>query len=188
MSDYIEWDGTEKSLNDLLIWWGSRIPWKHSPECTIPGQLHCCDGISEFESKASISGRGCAFHNPLCIDIEFSDGKSPAEDVEPGDRIYYRGHGVFELVKKPNPMPDYSNYEDHFVITGRGHMFTSGRWKMPEGYWEPWDLYGRMAMMNGHEVRIKGVEAFCSARSPSSPYRHSFGILLSEEDAEKVLS
>ena len=98
--NYVEWDGTERCLGSLLVWWGTQIPWKHSDGCQ-GDSLHCCQGEHEFQSNASIEGGTCLFHTPACvIEIKFSDGSTPAEWLNPGDRIYYRGRGRFELVKK----------------------------------------------------------------------------------------
>lgn len=75
-----------------------------------------------------------------------------------------------------------------FTIKGRGIAFAHphSRWKLPEGMWEPWDMTGHPAIVNGVEVKISGVEAFCSARGPGHPYIHSFCLLLNEEDAKKL--
>lgn len=76
--------------------------------------------------------------------------------------------------------------EDSFEIKGRGICFSSSRWKLQPGEWEPWDIRGETVLLNGVEVRVKAVEAFCSFRSPDSPYNHSFAVLISYEDAERV--
>lgn len=75
-----------------------------------------------------------------------------------------------------------------FTIKGRGVAFvrSHGKWDMPEGMWEPWDMTDHEAIINGVPVKITGVEAFCSARSPDSPYRHSFCLLVDFETAEKL--
>lgn len=79
-----------------------------------------------------------------------------------------------------------NDIEDSFKITGRGICFTSSRWKLEEGEWEPWDITGETVLLNGVEVKVTGVDAFCSMRSPESPYRQSFAVMVSEEDAERV--
>lgn len=77
------------------------------------------------------------------------------------------------------------NAHDRFEIKGRGIAF-SGNWKLQPGEWEPWDIRGETVLLNGVEVEVKGVDAFCSYRSPTQPYRHSFAVLVSYEDAEKI--
>ena len=83
-------------------------------------------------------------------------------------------------------MLQFDDPEDSFEIKGRGACFSSGKWKLPEGMWEPWDLRGETVKLAGVEVKITGVDAFCIARSPSSPYRLSFALMVSFEDGEKI--
>lgn len=103
MTDFIEWDGSEGRLEQLLIWWGTQIPWEHSPNCDGGrGSMHCCEGIYEFDSPCSIEGSSCATAHAdqrVCMQIFFSDGHEKRE-VEIGDRIYYDGAGMFRLEKK----------------------------------------------------------------------------------------
>jgi hypothetical protein len=83
-------------------------------------------------------------------------------------------------------MLEFNDPEDAFVVNGRGVCFSSGRWKLPDGMWEPGDLTGETVILAGAEVKVRGVEAFCIARSPSSPYRLPFALLVSFDDAKKV--
>lgn len=83
-------------------------------------------------------------------------------------------------------MLEFENIEDCFEITGRGICFSSRDWRLPEGMWEPWDLTGEVVKLAGVEVKITGVDAFCIARSPSSPYRLPFALMVSFEDGEKI--
>lgn len=76
--------------------------------------------------------------------------------------------------------------EHSFEFKGRGIAFSASHWRLQEGEWEPWDITGETVLLNGVEVEVRGVDAFCSARSPESPYRHPFAVLVSYEDAEKV--
>ena len=79
--------------------------------------------------------------------------------------------------------------QDSFPITGRGIAF-SGPWRLrfELGEWEPWDIRGETVLLGGVEVKVLGVDAFASPRSPESPYRHTFAVVVSEEDAERVLN
>lgn len=91
-----------------------------------------------------------------------------------------------ELRGKKDDSPLVFNHATSiFEISGRGVAF-GGNWKLPEGMWEPWDMSGHMATINSVEVKIVGIEAFASYRSPDSPYRHNFCIIVSVEDAQKL--
>lgn len=83
-------------------------------------------------------------------------------------------------------MLEFDDYEDTFDITGRCATFTSSKFVLPEGMYDPDQLRGETILLCGVEVRVIGVETFAIPRSPSSPYRHSFGLGLSFEDGEKV--
>lgn len=76
--------------------------------------------------------------------------------------------------------------DDVFEIKGRGMAYCSNKWRLPEGMWEPNDLAGETVMLAGVKVKILGVDAFCIARSPSSPYRLPFALLISYVDSERV--
>lgn len=97
MDDYIEWGGTEKCLDSLLVWWGECIPWEHSPGCT-KDSLHCCEGIYEFESCFGLQMVPLAGW-PDQFTLYFVDEGQNKVLMDIGDRIYYRGRGRFELVK-----------------------------------------------------------------------------------------
>lgn len=73
-----------------------------------------------------------------------------------------------------------------FTLKNRGVAFCNSNWKLPEGMWEPWDMTGHPATLNGVEIKIQGVDAFASGRGPDWPYRHSFCILVDFETAEKL--
>ena len=102
MDNYIEWTGTEKCLEDLLIWWGAQIPWEHSPDCDRDQRaIHCCEGISEFKSSNFI--RGASFERSSDeFMIIFGDWQGNQFPVEIGDRLHYRGLGIFELTDSEN--------------------------------------------------------------------------------------
>jgi hypothetical protein len=80
----------------------------------------------------------------------------------------------------------FDDPQDVFTINNRGVMFTSSKWTLPRGFWEPWHLTGSQVKINGVEVKVRGVEAFASMRTPDFPYEHCIGILVSPEDAERI--
>jgi len=80
----------------------------------------------------------------------------------------------------------FDDPEDSFVINDRGVCYSSGRWRLPEGMWEPWDLTGQTVLLCGKEVVVTGVDAFCINRSPDNPYRLSFAIMVDFETARKL--
>lgn len=97
--DYCEWDGTEQGLERLLIWWGTRIPWEHSPNCTESNvTMHCCAGVYDYESEAGIEGSSHGFRldEPIALYFRGSRDAEPV-DVEIGDKIVYEGEGKFRL-------------------------------------------------------------------------------------------
>lgn len=109
MTDFIEWDGTEECLYNLLLWWGTREPFVHSPGCKQePNVMHCCEGVPwsrHYAIQASTSGPDTG--KPPLIDIEFvtpEDTLVPdtaaGTPVEIGDRIHYDGDYEFRLEKK----------------------------------------------------------------------------------------
>lgn len=66
-------------------------------------------------------------------------------------------------------------------------MFTAAHWRLLPGEWEPWDLTGTFATIDGKgPVKIIGVEAFANHRSPTSPYRHPLAPMFREKDLEDV--
>lgn len=102
MTDYIEWDGTETRLYELLMWWGTRIPWEHSPECDQDEKvLDCCFGVHQYQSHYGIEASTfeTGYLGPIGP-LTFVHPDGTKESVENGDRIYYRDYGKFELVKK----------------------------------------------------------------------------------------
>jgi len=80
----------------------------------------------------------------------------------------------------------FDDPEDMFTVSNRGVAYSSVKWKLPEGMWEPWDLRGETVLLCGVEVKILAVDAFAIMRSPDHPYRHSFALLVSFEDAERI--
>ena len=50
--------------------------------------------------------------------------------------------------------------------------------QMPEDLWNPDDLKGETVLIDGEEHMVMGVETFAVQRSPSHPYRHSFGLMV----------
>lgn len=83
-------------------------------------------------------------------------------------------------------MREFNNVQDSFKINGRGTCFSSSRWKMAPGEWDPDCMVGETVLLCGTEVKIRGVDTFCIPRSPSAPYPYSFAIMVSDEDAERV--
>jgi hypothetical protein len=81
---------------------------------------------------------------------------------------------------------EFNDPEDAFPITGRGIAFSSSRWFLPEGIWEPWDLSSRTLNFEGHRLKCMGCEAFAILRSPESPYRHPLALMFKPEDLEAV--
>ncbi len=98
-SDYVEYNGTEKDLEDLLMWWGTRVPWEHSDDCDEPKSFHCCEGVFKYPSLNSLqaSDNLVYYSEPRPIPLTFGDWQGNLFEVEFGDRIYYRGEGIFEL-------------------------------------------------------------------------------------------
>lgn len=169
--DYIEWDGSEWCLEEILQRWGDHI--KKYPRSGEHVGIEC----STFSMWRK-------YPSGLVPTFRYKD--KPTE-VELGDRIYFRDYGT-GIYHSPNPgIVQLGSPEDHFTINGRGVCFSSSKFKCPPGIWEPWDLTGRPAHMNGIAVKIRGVEAFASGRGPDWPYQHSFAVLLNEEDANKIL-
>jgi hypothetical protein len=81
----------------------------------------------------------------------------------------------------------FDNAKVQFELKSRnGVAFAGPDWKLPEGMWEPWDMTGHPVTINGVETIIRGVDAFASMRSPSSPYRHGFCILVDYDTAKKL--
>lgn len=95
MSDYIEWDGTEECLEVLMVWWGTRIGWEHSPDCDGES-LCCCEGVTEYISPNTLR---CSTPPWEPLNLMFGDVNGDEAAVEIGDKICYRGEGLFELVK-----------------------------------------------------------------------------------------
>lgn len=161
IKEYEAWDGTHDGIDRILVW--------------IKGLTEKGVDVSDLRIKGSCD----LFHANCCV-LEFN-----GTPVEEGDRIVYREFTGFYLLKNPAPLA-FDDPEDAFHISDRGWCYSSSKWKLPEGFWEPWDLAGYPASINGTPVTIRGIDAFCSARSPKSPYRGSFAVLVSDEDAERI--
>lgn len=159
--EYREWDGTHEGVENILEWIGSL----HSRDVDI--------------TDLRLDGRCDCFHR-FCCTMEFN-----GVTMHAGDRIVWREFTGWYMLKNPGIL-DFDEPEDSFTIAGRGTCYSSSKWKLPEGFWEPWDLAGYQARICGTEVKIRGVDAFASPRSPSSPYSHPFALMVSDEDAEKI--
>lgn len=86
----------------------------------------------------------------------------------------------------PEELLEFNDPEDVFEVTGRGVAFSSGRWRLPESVWEPFDLRGKTVLLCGQEVKVLAVDAFAIMRSPENPYGLSFAILISTDDAKRA--
>lgn len=71
---------------------------------------------------------------------------------------------------------------DKFFITGRGMSYAIDKSQLPEDLYDPCLLRGETVSVDGIVGVVSAVETFCIPRSPSSPYRHGFGITLKEID------
>jgi hypothetical protein len=104
MSDYIEWDGTDKCLEQLLIWWGTREPIEHDGDC--PGDdggrtIHCCQTKpwpENYGLQSSTYGPARAY--PEVVPLWFTTPDNERTRVEIGDRIHYEGNYKFRLEKR----------------------------------------------------------------------------------------
>lgn len=101
-SDYIEWTGTERCLEDLFVWWGKNLNWTHSENCKDPEQLHCCYGQTEYTSLNSLQSSDDLVYRspPQPFPLTFGDWQGNLFEVEIGDFITYRGEGIYELFDK----------------------------------------------------------------------------------------
>jgi hypothetical protein len=95
--EYFEVTGvTHDDVEDLLVWWGER----HSKTTR-----QSIEGISfGYDSSQPGGGRVAMYFTPDYTLYDENDPTTWTEHdennmVEKGDRIYYRGNGVFELVK-----------------------------------------------------------------------------------------
>lgn len=105
MSDYFEYtDRSERTLENLLIWWGTREPFEHADDCEDPEQLHCCGGKNTKQYAGyGISAYTCSVGHPwgACVsDLTFVTPQGEKTLINMGDRIYYHGNYVFEHVPK----------------------------------------------------------------------------------------
>lgn len=101
MNDFIEWDGTENTLYELLIWWGSKAEFEHTNDCN-GGCGACCKGADDWFIKSpytihSMTSGEVTFHGEILIGIGYN---GVIEPINLGDRIYYLGDGDFLLIKK----------------------------------------------------------------------------------------
>lgn len=91
-----------------------------------------------------------------------------------------------EVVQRLLDKVEFNDPEDAFPMHSRNAIaFSSSRWRLPEGIWEPWDLGSREINFDGHRFKCVGCEAFLNMRSPESPYRGSFALAFKVEELEE---
>lgn len=101
-NDYFEYvDQSERTLEDLLVWWGNQEPFEHTDDCD-GAHMHCCLGKNYGACSQSLEATDFAFRwaPEYKIPVAFRAGPGePPVVLEAGDRIYYRGNYVYELVR-----------------------------------------------------------------------------------------
>jgi hypothetical protein len=109
---YIEWDGTEACLENLLIWWGTLWPFEHSDDCDANSRettLHCCGGQPRSPEAYRFSLESfddcVARYEPKELPLVFGkDGVKKKVNI--GDRFYFR-NGEIEVVETENSIPGF---------------------------------------------------------------------------------
>lgn len=93
-TDKYVYEGTEKSLEGLLMWWGTAAPFEHAEDCTQdPNSMHCCYGVPNWSWNYALEASNCASHHPKwsCLCLKFTDLTTGITTEMKAGAILYRG-------------------------------------------------------------------------------------------------
>jgi len=79
---------------------------------------------------------------------------------------------------------------DYYEVEGRGICVTvdSLPEEFYEEYYDPKQLVGKEAIVDGIVRTIYGVESYAIGVSPKTPYRHPCGLLIALPDSRTVVA
>lgn len=66
------------------------------------------------------------------------------------------------------------------IAAGGNKVYTFPKEQLPEDLWDPGQMKGETVEIDGKQYQVLGVETYQIFRSPQSPYRLSFGLLVKE--------